>query len=141
MPAAENKALIAQIYAAMGKGEIQPLLDHLCDDVEWTHQIDPQIARFGGTHKGIAAVEKNFREMNAVMPPVLMEGLEMTAEGDRVHVLCRIARTRPDATTVSSRSSHHFSFRDGKIARFLEILDTAEVMHQIQDSGLEGASI
>ncbi len=141
MPAAENKALIAQIYAAMGKGEIQPLLDHLCEDVEWTHQIDPRLARFGGTHRGIAAVERNFLNINAVMPPILIEGLEMTAEDERVSVICRIARTRPDAKAVSTRSSHHFTFRDGKIATFLEILDTAEVMHQINGSVLLGDGI
>lgn len=139
MPATANKALIAHIYAEMAKGDIQSLLSHLADDIEWTHQIDPQLAKFGGTHRGIPAVAKNFQDINAVMPPAAIVGLEMTAEDERVSVLCRITRQREDRT-VSTRSSHHFTFRDGKIATFLEVLDTAEVLGQIQDSALEGAS-
>lgn len=141
MPATENKALIAWIYGEMAKGGIQPLLDNLCDDVEWTHQIDRQLATFGGMHKGIDAVARNFQEMNAVMPPVSIEGLDMIAEDERVSVLCRITRGSEGGVCVSTRSSHHFTFRDGKIATFLEILDTAEVLGQIHDSPLSGSSI
>lgn len=140
MPAAANKALIAHIYGEMARGDIQSLLEHLTDDIEWTHQIDPRLAKFGGTHKGIAAVAKNFQDINAVMPPAAIVGLEMTAEDERVSVLCRITRSREDRV-VSTRSSHHFTFRDGKIATFLEILDTSEVMQQIQDSALEASAL
>ncbi len=136
MSAQANKDLILKIYGAMATGEIQPLLDNLTDDIAWTHQIDRRLAKFGGTHMGIAAVEKNFREINAAMPPQAIEGLEMTAEGDRVIALCRITRRGPSGQALSTHSSHHFTFRDGKIASFLEILDTTEVLNHIQDSDL-----
>ena len=41
MPVEANNALIAWIYGQMAKGEIQALLDHLTDDIAWTHLIDP----------------------------------------------------------------------------------------------------
>ncbi len=141
MTAEANKALIAHIYGEMAKGEIQVLLDNLDEDVEWTHQIDPRIARFGGTHRGIPAVAANFRQINAAMPPQAIEGLEMLGEGERVCVVCRITRLGPDGRPVSTNSSHHFTFRNGKIANFLEILDTAEVLTHIQDSELSGSAI
>lgn len=141
MPAETNKALIAHIYSEMARGELQVLLDNLTDDIEWTHQIDPRVAKFGGTHKGIPAVEANFRQINAAMPPQAIEGLDMMGEGERVCVVCRITRTNPDGRPVSTNSSHHFTFRDGKIASFLEILDTAEVLTHIQDSSLAASCL
>src|SRR5262245_63181976 len=36
MTAADNKALLEHVYAEISKGNVQPLLDSLADDVQWT---------------------------------------------------------------------------------------------------------
>ncbi|MFT3810308.1 MAG: nuclear transport factor 2 family protein [Micropepsaceae bacterium] len=141
MSAQAHKDLISAIYGRMAAGEIDVLLENLTDDIEWTHQINPQLATFGGTHKGIPAVRANFQQINEGMPPQAIEGHQMIAEGDHVCVLCQITRTDPAGQPVSTKSLHHFTFRDGKIATFLEILDTAEVLTYIQDSKLAAGTI
>ena len=82
--AADNKALLERVYAEISKGNIQPLLDSLADDVRWT--IIGSTVLSGTRHGKQEVLDKLLKPLRARLAdgPVVFHPDRFIAEGDYV---------------------------------------------------------
>ncbi len=123
MSAAENKDLIRNMMAELGKGNAQAFLGAMADDVRFTIM---GTTKFSGTYNGKQDV------VNKLLGPLsaqLEGGLTITpdnfiAEGDLVAML---ARGNSKAKNGKSYNNHYcqiFRVANGKVHEVTEYLDT-----------------
>jgi uncharacterized protein len=120
-------AVIQSMYAAFGRGDVEGLLGLCHDDVDWSMlgSIDlPYIGRFQGKAEllrwfGLVA---EFDDIQAFEPR------EFFAGADHVTVLgWERTRAKPGKAVFETPWVHLFTLRDGKVARFVGMYDTAAV--------------
>jgi len=121
----QNAALIQSLYDAFSRGDLPFILDRLTEDVEWTLE-GPSIIPYAGKRKGIAQVKEFFEALVGTQTNMILTMGPLMAQGDQVSGLGRYA-----ATVVATGRSfdtpvgHFFTVRDGKISRFVDLVDTA----------------
>jgi|SRR5579872_3165928 len=121
----QNTALIQGLYDAFGRGDIQHILDSLADDVEWTFE-GPSIIPFTGARKGRAEVLGFFQALGATQTNQQLTTGVWCAQGDTVATLGRYAGTvTATGKSFDTAVAHFFTIRGGKIARFVDVGDTA----------------
>ena len=120
-------AIVQSMYAAFGRGDIEGLLGLCTSDVDWTMlgSIDlPYIGQFQGQQAllrwfGLVA---EFDDIQAFEPR------EFFAGDDHVTVLgWERTRAKPGQGVFETPWLHLFTLRDGKVARFVGMYDTAAV--------------
>ncbi|MDR7269206.1 ketosteroid isomerase-like protein [Pelomonas saccharophila] len=119
--------VVQSMYAAFGRGDVEGLLGLCTNDVDWTMlgSIDlPYIGQFQGQQAllrwfGLVA---EFDDIQAFEPR------EFFAGADHVTVLgWERTRAKPGQGVFETPWVHLFSVRDGKVARFVGMYDTAAV--------------
>jgi ketosteroid isomerase-like protein len=123
----QNKDLIQSVYDAFGSGEIQTILGNLADDVTWTLE-GPSIIPFTGKRKGVVQVKQFFEILATTQTNQKLTMEPLIAQGDQVAGVGRYAAT---VTATGKRFdtpvSHFFTIRNGKIARFVDVIETATI--------------
>jgi ketosteroid isomerase-like protein len=121
----QNVALIQSVYDAFGRGDIQFILNNLTDDVEWTLE-GPSIIPFAGKRKGHAQVKQFFEALATTQTHQKLTMEPLIAQGDKVAGIGRYAATvTATGKSFDGHVSHFFTVRGGKIARFVDVADTA----------------
>lgn len=116
---------IQSMYAAFGRGDLPALLEHLSDDVEWTHHGSIGLP-FMGTFRGKAAVAKWFADVAAVDGVQAFEPREFLAGPDHVTVLgWERTRALPNGNVFETDWVHVFNVKNGRVTRFVGSYDTA----------------
>jgi len=122
-----NTKLIQQMYAAFGRGDVQTILDHLAPDVEWTME-GPAVIPYAGRKVGISQVAGFFEALRTTQQNQKLTIDEYIAQGDRVVTVGRYsALVMATGKQVDCAVAHVFSVRDGRITRFLDFGDTAQM--------------
>ena len=120
-----NVEVVQETYEAVGRGDIPALLDVLTDDVEWTFQ-GPSVIPFAGTRRGREGVAEFFSLVGRNLEFERFEPREFVAQGDTVVVLgFERSRIKPTGRTFEQEWAHVYKLRDGKVAEFLALEDTA----------------
>ena len=120
-----NVEVVQGTYEAVGSGDISALLDLLTDDVEWTFQ-GPSAIPFAGTRRGREGVAEFFSLVGGNLEFERFEPREFVAQGDTVVVLgFERSRIKPTSRTFEQEWAHIYKLRDGKVAEFLALEDTA----------------
>ena len=126
MTANENVAKVKEAYEAFKRGNIQAVLATLADDIDWITPGPQDVIPFVGHFKGRAAVAKFFESLAASEEVLAFEPHDFVSEGDSVVACLRYrARVKKTGREYEDEGIHFFQFRDGKIAKFREYLDTA----------------
>ncbi len=116
---------VQETYEAVGRGDISALLDLLTNDVEWTFQ-GPSVIPFAGTRRGREGVAEFFSLISANLEFEQFEPREFVAQGDAVVVLgFERSRIKLTGRTFEQEWAHVYKLRDGKVAEFLALEDTA----------------
>lgn len=125
--ASRNKQLIMAGYEEFGRKDIDALLNRYTDDVEWIGFDVPGVP-FSGAWHGKDGVRDFFSRLAASMDVLRFEPKTVIAEGDRVVVLGQ-ARwlVRSTGREVASDWTHVFQLREGKVCRFQNFSDTAQM--------------
>jgi uncharacterized protein len=120
-----NVDVVRETYEAVGRGDIPALLELLTDDVEWTLQ-GPSALPFAGTRYGREGVAEFFSLVGETVEFQQFEPREFVAQGDTVVVL-GFERNLMKSTghAFEQEWAHVYTLRDGKIAKFLALEDTA----------------
>jgi len=123
----DNTALIQKIYAAFGRGEIQTILDRLTPDVQWV--LDgPAAIPYSGARTGVDQVAGFFEALATTQENHTLTIDEYIAQGDNVVTVGRYAAdVKSTGKRIDCAVAHVFTIRDGKIARFLDFVDTAQM--------------
>jgi uncharacterized protein len=120
-----NSKVVQESYEAVGRGDIPALLDLMADDVEWTFQGSSMIP-FAGTRHGREGVAEFFSLVGENLEFQEFEPREFVAQGDTVVVLgFERSPIKPTGRTFEQEWAHVYALRDGKIAKFLDLEDTA----------------
>ena len=115
-----NKSVVRDLIALLGKCQVEDALHLLADDVKWSVQ-------------GLGTFDKNGMRGNwrqifvAVSGESALRINEMTAEADRVAVEIEVGIKLPDGRDYRTTVSVLMVVRDGKIAQAREYMDTAYV--------------
>lgn len=137
----QNVALVQKMYDAFAKGDVQTIIDHLTPDVEWIAEGPSSVAYFG-TMRGPAEVRsKFFGGLAETQEDMQLTPETFVAQGDHVAMFGRYrARVRATGKQFDSPLGHLFRVRDGKVAKFINLGDTAAVAAAYSGSAASSAA-
>ena len=122
-----NVQIVQQIYAAFGKREVQTLLTFLSDEIDWQLLGPPKIAH-AGPHRGRDHVRRFFATVAETLEITQFEPREFIAQSDKVVALGYYAgRVKSTGRQYASEWAHVFTLREGKVIKFREYADTANL--------------
>ncbi len=131
---------IKDIYAAFGRGDIAAILASLTDDVSWEFEAPAELSWSGIRHTpqeaagffaGIGAEHAN--------PNLAMT--EFFATNNAVAAFGRYQATvKTTGIRVDTPVAHYFQFRDGKIARYINIINSAAFVEAGRATAATGGS-
>lgn len=120
-----NVDVVQETYEAVSRGDILALLELLTDDVEWTLQ-GPSVIPFAGTRRGREGVAEFFSLVGETLEFEQFEPREFVAQGETVVVLgFERSLVKPTGRMFEQEWAHVYALKDGKVAKFLALEDTA----------------
>jgi ketosteroid isomerase-like protein len=115
-----NAQLLQTAYDAFSRGDLEPLLGALTDDISWH---DSTLGPLAGTYTGKDQVLSLFGRMMTVYGGTLrLEVVDIFANDDRGVVLTREAGTTGGASATWT-GVHLWSFRHGRCAQLVTYAD------------------
>jgi len=125
---------VLEMYAAFGRGDVQTILSMLAADVVWETEA-PAALSFGGIRHGVAQTEGFFAGLAKEHADPKLEMKEFFTAGDAVAVFGRYEATvRTTGKRVSTPVAHYFNFRDGKVVRYIGLLNTGAFVEAMKAS-------
>jgi uncharacterized protein len=121
----ENIALVKKLYEAFARGDVQTILDHVTEDVKWSNP-GPSIVPYFGDRTGPGQVREFFNHLVGTQENVNLTIDQFIAQGDAVATLGRFTgNVKATGKPFDSLVGHFFTIRDGKVARWIGLGDTA----------------
>jgi ketosteroid isomerase-like protein len=125
---------IKDLYAAFGRGDAGAILSKLSPDVSWEVEGPSEIS-IAGIRKGPEAVKGFFQVIANDHADPKLEITEYLGSADAVATFGRYKCTlKKTGKHVDSPVAHLFKFRDGKIVRFVDHINTAAFFEGAQSS-------
>ncbi len=124
MGAAENKKLMQDMFAELGKGNGDAFLGNMADDIEFTIIGS---TKYSGTFKGKKdLVERLLGPLNAQLEGgITITPENFIADGDTVAMQAKGKSTTKSGKSYDNTYCQVFAFnKDGKVQRVTEYLDT-----------------
>ena len=123
-----NITAVQNLYAAFGRGDIDTIIVGAAPDIDWESVGRKSDYPAFGPRKGAAQVREFFKivadneEFSAFSPR------EFYAADDKVFVLGSYSlKMKSTGKPVACEWVHVFTFRDGKVTRWREHTDTAQI--------------
>jgi ketosteroid isomerase-like protein len=130
----ENIKVVQDAYAAFGRNDVPGLLNHMTEDIDW-HMFGPQELPTGGPRKGKPEVSRFFKEVGETWNFEKFEPRQFIAQGDMVVALGFYSGTaKSNGRTFGSEFAHVFTVRNGKVVKFREYTDTANLVSALSGS-------
>lgn len=121
-----TKDTAKSFYRAVAAGDVPTVTSLLDDKVEWTVAAG---FPYAGTYCGPQAVLGGvFARVGSEWDGFKVEPSQLVAEGDKVVSLGTYSGTyKATGKSFSARFAHAITVEDGKIVRFEQVVDSAEV--------------
>ena len=114
----DNVRIVQAMYAAFGAGDLDTVLGHMADDIDWQIYGDPAIPFVGPRH-GRDAVAANFQALFETTEFEDFKPEEFIAQGDYVVVLGHDhRRVKATGKTLHNHWAMVFTLRDSQVTRF-----------------------
>ena len=121
-----NIALVRDLYAAFGRGDVAGIIAGLAPDVHWESGSRASDFPTFGPRKGPSEVRTFFGQVADNLDFSEFTPRELCPCGDKVFVPGFYAATmRKSGKSAACEWVHVFTLRDGKVVRFREFTDTA----------------
>jgi ketosteroid isomerase-like protein len=119
-----NKQLLQDIYAQISRGNLQPLLDSMADDIEWT--IIGSTALSGTSHGKQEVIDKLLRPIRARLAdgPIVFRPDRFIAEGEYVVMEARGRATARSGKPYNNTYCIVCRIVDGKVKEMVDYVDT-----------------
>jgi ketosteroid isomerase-like protein len=143
MSEARNTQIVKDAYAAFLRGDIAAILAMVDDAVQWQGVIGTEgVLPQAGLRQGRDAVAEFFSQVDATVGFDEFAPGEFIAQGDQVAV---VGSYRGRAKTTGERFETVwvmvFTIRDGKIARFREFTDSAQLVRVFSVPARHGSEV
>ena len=128
----DNVKLLKSLYDAFARGDIAAVLGAMSPDIRW-HQAERNPYRPSGeAWVGPDAVLNNlFKRISAEWDGFTINTRSFYGAGDSVIVEARYSGTyKPTGKSIDAQACHVWDFKDGRVTRFQQYVDTA----QLQDA-------
>jgi uncharacterized protein len=123
MSAIENKQLMETIFAALAKGNTDPLFDAMADDMQWTWMgSGPWSKAFTGKKAVIGELWSAVKK--TLVPPYKATAINFIAEGDYVVMEANGENATPDGKIYNNKYCWVCRITDGKLHELREYMDT-----------------
>ena len=124
----DNISVVRGIYEAFQRGDIDAVLSSLAPTVSWYSPGGPEVP-WAGARQGRQQVGQFFAQLDAALEFLDFAPERFVASGDTVIVIGR-DRIRVKATgdVLDEQWAHVMEVRDGQVADFREIIDTAALV-------------
>lgn len=115
-------------YEALGRGNVPAVLALLDSDIEWTEA--ERFPYYGGTWRSVDAIVKGLLEpLGRDWSTFSVQADRFVTEGDQVVSLGKYVGThKKTGRSMTAPFAHHWTVRNGKIARFVQYTDTDKVL-------------
>jgi len=121
-------AHVQSMYAAFGRGDIASLLAGCTPDIDWQTVGRQRDFPTLGPRKGVAQVQDFFRLVGELEEFSEFSPREFYAADDKVFVLGSYTmKIRQTGKSVATEWAHVFTLKNGKVVRFREHTDTAQL--------------
>ena len=128
----DNLDVVRRGYEAFGHGDIETLLSLFDEQIEWVTPGPAELAT-SGRRTGRQQVAEFFTVLSEMLEIQRFEPKQFIAQGDQVVVLGEdSACVRATGKVLEGEWAHVFTLRNGKVARFHEYLDTAELVAELR---------
>ena len=115
---------VKDMYAAFGRGDIETILNHTTDDVDWQFEA-PAALSWSGIRKGRAETMGFFAGIAAEHDNPVLVIHDYFSTADAVATFGRYdATVKASGKRVSTPVAHYFKFRDGKVCRYINIINS-----------------
>ena len=123
-----NIAVVQNLYAAFGRGDVAGLCAALTPDIDWQTVGAGDYPTFG-QRKGTAAVQQFLSQVAENEEFSDFSPREFYAADDKVFVLGTYAgKIKKTGKPFGGEWVHVFTVKDGKVAKFREHSDTAQLV-------------
>jgi ketosteroid isomerase-like protein len=125
-----NIQIVKEIYDAVGRGDVDAILDCVSDDVDWAAEAAWSAAPWYGPRTGKSGVASFFNDINSSIEILEFAPRNFAAGDDDVHLLVDWT-FRPITTgrQASMTMHHYWRLRHGKIEQFRGSEDSAVTAH------------
>jgi ketosteroid isomerase-like protein len=127
---AENTEMVRAIYAALSRGDLEGALEAGAPGAEhdWSRSVGP----YRGVYRGEDAIRAFWREVREAVDELSFEVEEMIEARPHVIAMVRVhIRGRGSGAEVIARGPHLWTFRDGKVVRFVLYQERSEALGAI----------
>ncbi len=129
MSAGENKAHVQRILTAYAQSDLEPLLNAIHPDIEWTSQAPAAFYGFGGCHRGRAGTLAGMAKIATDYQLNAYKVSELVAEGEVVWMSANVDFThRKSGTRLKFPLVSRWQFNDGKVVALTEYYDSASLL-------------
>jgi uncharacterized protein len=126
-----NGEIISELYGAFARGDVPTVLGAMDPDIEWN---EAEGFMYGGVYHGPDAILENVFmkfatewEGFSVVPDKIVDG----GDGVVVGLGTYSGKYLKTEKSMSVPFAHEWEFRDGKIVRFRQYLDTVRVARDL----------
>jgi uncharacterized protein len=117
---------VMEIYDAVGRGDLDAILERVSDDVDWAADVAGNAAPWHGPRAGKPGVASFFNDINNSIEITAFTPHSYAAGDDDVHLLVDWTfRLIGNGRQTSMTMHHHWRLRDGKVTRFRGSEDSA----------------
>lgn len=127
-------AKIKEIYAAFGRGEIEWILSNVTEDVSWEFEA-PAALSWSGIRKEPTEAMGFFAGIAAEHENPALKMTEFFSTTDAVAAFGRYdATVKATGKRVSTPVAHYFKFRDGKVSRYVNVINSGAFLEAAKKS-------
>jgi ketosteroid isomerase-like protein len=128
---AANKAVLKRALKSYEKGDLEPILALLDENIVWRSNALAKHYRFAGRRQGRAGVIEALSMIAADFQVSRYEPIELVGEGDVIWASSEVScLDRKAGRQLSFLLVNRWEFRDGRIVSCSEFFDTADVLQQ-----------
>jgi ketosteroid isomerase-like protein len=132
-----HRSVVEAFYKAYETRDVDKLVEFLHQDVEWTINGPVDVLPFCGTRHGKAAVADMLkRHVPSIFRNYQFAPDAMLIDGDQAATLIRLSARGADGRAISYRLANFMRFRDGKIIKYVTLLDSFDAVEQVTGHSL-----
>lgn len=129
----QNVTVVRDFFRLFSEGKLDAIKERLItDDFEWIYH-GPRSLPWAGVYRGAEGFDRFFETVHGLIEVQELDAYEYLDAGSSVVVL-GVSRTRVLANEANYEANwmNVFRMRDGRIAQYLDLYDTASVVEALQ---------